>query len=102
MNLFTKAKYVYFGAIVLALLSALVSSMVVWNIAPQIGGALWPYIRFSLSLLTAIIVGKVVAVVSLYAASFYFIDQLFTFGDADDPWGDAEVGSIMDKFEEDE
>lgn len=102
MNPFAKQKYVYFAVIVVTLLSAMITGMVIWNIAPEVGGAFWPYIRFGLSLIGGVIVGKIVAVVSIYAASFYFIDELFSFGNADDPWGDAEVESLMDKLEEDE
>lgn len=102
MNLFSKAKYVYFGVFVISILTALISGMVIWNIAPEVGGSFWPYIRFGLSLIAGVVVGKIVAVVSFYAASFYFIDELFSFGNADNPWSDAEVESLMDKFEEDE
>lgn len=102
MNLFTKTKYVYFGAIAFSLLTAIISGVAVWNIAPEIGGSLWPYIRFGLSLLSGVVVGKIVAIVSFYAASFYFIDELFSFGNADNPWGDAEIENFKDKFEEDE
>lgn len=102
MNLFTKTKYAYYGAIILAILSGIVSAMVVWSIAPEVGGELWPYIRVVLSSVVGAVVGKIVAVITIQAASFYFIDELFSFGNAGDPWGDAEVESLMDKFEEDE
>lgn len=102
MNLISKARYVYSGVIIIVLLSTLVSGLLVWNIAPEVGGSFWPYIRFGLSLIVGVVVGKIVAVISVYTASFYFINELFSFGNADDPWGDAEVESIMGDFREDE
>jgi len=81
---------------------AFISGLSVWIFAPEVGGVFWPYILFAMAVGTSFVAGKIVFGVLVYAFSFYFIDELFTFGNADDPWGDAEVENFMEKFEEDE
>lgn len=100
--MFKKAKYIYGAALAFSLFVAVGAFYLGWFFAPEVGGAWWPYIRFFLSALFGVVVGKVAITISMYAASFYFIDDLFSFGGADDPWGEAEIESLMDEMEEDD
>jgi len=87
-------------AFVIAIATAVVGFLAVWTVVPQVGGEWWPYIHALISVLGALIVGKVALLMTtVYIAWNYTPEDFFDQGNEDSPWEEDEIEDFVDKFD---
>lgn len=93
MNYVNKITLLSIGSIVLGTILTFVG---VWFVAPEVGGAWWPYIRFIVSLGAAIVVGKILMVLVSIVNLFLSTRQIFQMGSEEEAWDDKNINEFFD------
>ena len=97
------------ASIVLALMTTVfsltaLSFTFIWYHAPEVGGAWWPYIRITVSIVGALIVGKLSVVASQLVLLWVFGRSLFDDSPEFDPdsgdtfWDDETIEEFMEEI----
>lgn len=75
----------------------------VWFIAPEVGGKWWPYIRFVVSIIPAIIIGRVALSITAQALTARFMSHkahdVFRNGSEDSPWSEEDIEEFVSQFQ---
>lgn len=100
--MFNKIQTWYKIVLLASVVMAFAAAFVVWSVAPEVGGAWWPYIRAVVSFVVGAFVGKATLIVGGLIMSYKTTKGLMERGTENEPWNDEEMENFFESFHDDE
>jgi hypothetical protein len=94
--MFRKMAHIWIASLVVGAVAGILTFL----LAPEVGGAWWPYIRVIVALVVGFIATKITAVVGASIVSYRTAQSLFSNGGEEDSiWTEDDVSEFMDSFD---